>query len=160
MDWTVLGIITGLVLSFATALGVWLAPRLVENSRRRYQARQDHMETIKENVIRPLLNQVEIYFTPIIDGQRSNVLERSEFKPILDVPIDRFGGIRQIALSTLTVKDVLDEWEQEDWLRDASDKPLKRRIRLEFDELLYNDLKTNHDPELMGGEVDPMLRTE
>ncbi|MBA7560030.1 hypothetical protein ES708_01648 [subsurface metagenome] len=91
MDWATLGIIIGLLLSFITALGVWLGPRLVENSRRRYQARQDHLGMIKENVIRPLLNQVEIYYMPIINGQLSNVVERSEFKPVLDASIDQFG---------------------------------------------------------------------
>lgn len=149
MEWTTLGIIIGLLLSFITALGVWFGPRLVENSRRRYQARQDHLEMIKENVIKPLLNQVETYFMPIIDGQLSNVAEKSEFKPIPDAPIDQFGGMRQIELSTITIKDILDEWEQEDWQRDALDRSLTPRVRLQFDELLYNDLKNNHEPELV-----------
>ncbi len=149
MDWAILGTIIGIILSLVTTLGVWLSPRVVESSRRRYQVRQDHLEMIKENVIRPLLNQVEIYFMPIIDGQLSNVIERSELKPILDAPIDQFGGIRQIELSILNLKDSIDEWEQEDWQRNALDMPLTQRARRQFDELMYNDLKNNHEPKLV-----------
>ncbi len=149
MDWATIGIITGIILSLITALGVWLGPRLVENSRRRYQARQEHLAIIKENVIGPLINRLELYFLPIIDSQLSNVVEKSEFKPIPDAPIDQFGGMRQIELSILTIKYILDEGEQEDWQRDALDRSLAPRVRLQFDELLYNDLKNNHEPELV-----------
>lgn len=42
MDWTTIGTIAGIALTVATALGVWLGPRLVEQSRRRFETRQTH----------------------------------------------------------------------------------------------------------------------
>ena len=149
MEWTTFGII-GLLLSFITTLGVWLGPRLVENSRRRYQAKREHLETIKQNVIMPLLNQIEYYFMPIINGKLSNVVEKTEFKPIQDAPIDQFGGINQIELSVFTVRDFLDKWEEEDWQRDTLDRPVFQRVGLQLDELLYDDLKNCHEPGLVG----------
>lgn len=132
-----------------TALGVWLGPRLAERSRRQHQAKQVHLEAIKREVYQPLLNQLEHYYLPILEGKRGNIIHRVEAITSTEVPIEKHAIINKIALIKLNLADIWNEWEMSDFMRNADAKFPIERPKLQYDSQLYNDAKENHEPEFV-----------
>jgi len=149
MDWTITATIITLVLASVTAIGVWLGPKWTENTRRRYEARQSHLARLKDGVIRPLLHQLAYYYVPLCTNQKSNIIGKSVLVNIPNAPLTEFNMDRQTQLRIFSIDDIIEDWQEEEWMRDFDAKTPIRRDNLGVDKDLYEDLRDNHETRLM-----------
>ena len=83
-----------------TAIGVFLGPRLAEKSRRHYNQRQVHLQEIKDEVLRPLLNVLNEYYIPISERRKANIEDSWRYEEVEEVPIT---GNRRRSVEELVV---------------------------------------------------------
>ncbi len=149
MDWAITITIVTLILSFITALGVWLGPKWVENSRRSYEARQNHLGNVKAGVIRPLLNQLEHYYIPVCTNKISNIIGQSVLVRIPDAPLSEWNEKWQDRLKIFAIDDIMGDWKQQDMMRDFDKAFPLVRDDLIVDRELYEDIRDNHESGLI-----------
>ena len=138
-----------LVLASITAIGVWLGPKWTEQSRRRYEARQSHLAKLKNGVIRPLLNQIAHYYRPVCTNHESNIIGKSVLVNISHAPLTEFNKERQDQLSIYSIDDIVEDWQENDLMRDFDAKIPITHDNLVVDKDLYEDLRDNHDNRLV-----------
>jgi len=149
MDWAITATIITIVLASITAIGVWLGPKWAESARRNHEVRQSHLARLKNGVIRPLLNQLTHYYLPICVDQRSNIIGKSVLVGIPNAPLTKFNMDIQTKLKVISIDDIVEEWQEEDMMRDFNPKPPIKRDSLVIDDELYEDLRGNHEAGLV-----------
>ncbi len=148
MDW--LEIIGGAVLAVVSAVIGWIAHSRIESNRRSYEIRQAHLQKLKEDVVEPLLNQIEFYYLPIINKDENNIIGTSELINAKDVPVDKPTFGREIKLSIFSLEDILERWETEDLTRSISfPQASDPRPKLVANAQLHEDIRLKHERRLM-----------
>lgn len=139
---TIVGTLIAAVLAFIA--GVW-----VERRRRSYEARHSHMAKLKDGVIRPLLHQLKHYYLPVCANERSNIIGKSVLVSIPDAPLTEFNASRQDKLVGFTVADIVEDWQQQDVMRDFDARIPLVRDNLAVDQELYGDIRNSHETGLI-----------
>lgn len=148
MDWP--EIIRNAVIAVISAATGWVAHSRLERNRRSYEVKQAHLQKLKEDVAEPLLNQIEFYYLPIFKKDENNVIGTSEPINAKDVPVDKPTFGREIKLSILSLEDVLERWEMEDFSRSISfPQASDPRPKMAANSQLYEDMRLKHDRRLM-----------
>lgn len=140
MDW-----LSAVIGAFVGALFTWLT----QKRQMQHRVRQTHLQAIKEDVINPLLNQLEYYYSPLIINDNCKNVIRKTRNRIIDVPTSQWNQILEITLSVFDIGDLQDEWAENDVIRDLQGLQEIERPRLEPDERLYADMKACHASTLM-----------
>lgn len=146
MDW--LDIAEKVALPIATLVAGWFAHVFFDRKHQQNEARKTHTDQLKNNVILPLLKQFEIYYLPLINKERSNIIETTEKVIVDSAPLGTYGANYRQVLALETINDIVEQLKMNSRMPEVDGHPATTELLNPVEEL-YSDLRQNHETELI-----------